>query len=120
MKKDLFEKKKFRSHAGIWLDSKIECDALSDKSIETLAFLISKRCRFKDVYGIPRGGLRLARALKKYRSTRGVVLIVDDVFTTGMSMREARRKLREKNTLGFVIFARGRRPAWIKCLYQEQ
>lgn len=63
---------------------------------------------------MPRGGLRLAEALKLY-VTEGALLIVDDVLTTGASMEEFRNG---REALGAVIFARGHCPSWVVPLFQ--
>lgn len=99
----LFQKGDFTSHAGLPLAWKIECDALTDDDWECLAFLISQRCSFGSVYGIPRGGVKLANALEKYCNPASRTrLVVDDVYTTGKSMVEAM----EPDDIGFVVFAR--------------
>ena len=99
----LFQKGDFTSHAGLPLAWKIECDALTDDDWETLAFLISQRCTFGTVYGIPRGGVKLAKSLEKYCDpvikTR---LVVDDVYTTGKSMNDVMKP----GDIGYVVFAR--------------
>lgn len=99
----IFQKGEFTSHAGLKLPWKIECDGLSDEDWETLAFLISERCQFGEVYGIPRGGVKLAKALEKYANPASKTrLVVDDVYTTGKSMVEAMNP----GDIGFVVFAR--------------
>jgi orotate phosphoribosyltransferase len=113
----LFENKPFVSHAGINLSFKIECDALDNDDIETLAEIIGKKFSFGRVYGIPTGGLRLASALERFRSSSGKVLIVDDVLTTGVSMEALRREV-GADSVGVVIFARGKCPAWIYPIFQ--
>ncbi len=114
---NLFQNKKITSHAGLVLPFKIECDALTREDIETLADIISRHYTFNKVYGVPRGGLRLAAALEKYCSPEGDILIVDDVLTTGSSMEEARRRI-GKEARGLVIFARGKCPEWVSCIFQ--
>ena len=75
------------------------------RSWECLAKMISERTQFGHVYGIPRGGTKLAKALEKYRDPKNPVrLVVDDVWTTGKSMNE----VMQKGDLGFVVFARER------------
>lgn len=108
----LFSKQTFISHAGLSLSWKIDCDALTDEDIETLAFVISQRFNFSSVYGIPRGGVRLANALKQY-TTIGPRLIVDDVLTTGKSMEE----VYETGDVGVVIYARNRCPDWVLPIF---
>jgi hypothetical protein len=111
----MFERGKFESHSGIQLNWKIECDGLTDADLEALAEAVSSRIIFKEVIGIPRGGLRFAEALKQYRSpVARPTLIVDDVLTTGRSMNELRKSVSGPST-GVVIFARGPGPipAWI-------
>lgn len=124
---NLFQKINFKSHSGKQLDWKIEADALTDDDIECLAYLISKKYRFYKVIGIPRGGIRLQIALQKYLvKDSDRILIVDDVLTTGRSMRDARDEavLHERHfgdpidIDGVVVFARGRCPSWIKPIFQ--
>ena len=109
----LFKQGKFTSHSGLVLDWKIDCDALSDEDIETIAYVASRMVgTFSGVFGIPTGGERLAKALDKYSNPRAPAqcLIVDDVLTTGKSMEEAAKKLPPSK--GFVIFARTNPPEW--------
>ena len=102
------------SHSGLSLPYKIECDALSDSEIATLAAEIARHFVFREVVGVPRGGLRLAAALQRYCSDMGDLLIVDDVLTTGASMEELRPG---HIAQGVVIFARGPCPSWITPLF---
>ena len=113
----LFIKKSFTAHAGSNLPFKIEVDSLTDEDISTLAFIIGSKLQFSAVYGIPRGGTRLAATLKKYCNETGPTLIVDDVLTTGTSMEEARNEI-GKNSIGVVIFSRGMCPSWISTVFQ--
>ena len=110
---NLIVAEEFISHAGRLLDFKIECDALSDADIAELAAIIAMRFRFGQVVGIPRGGLRLAKALEPYAKT-GPTLIVDDVLTTGRSMEAAREAVSDR---GVVIFARGPCPSWVTPVF---
>ena len=86
--KNLFNKKDFISHSGNSLDWKVECDALTDADWDTLAYLASKLYEFRIVYGIPSGGLKFSKALAKYKNPNSKnILIVDDVYTTGNSIK---------------------------------
>jgi hypothetical protein len=117
-RRDLFVDGEFVSHSGLLLPFKIDCDALTDTDLGTLAAAIARRVgQFSAVHGIPRGGTRLAYALTQYctGSIDDPLLIVDDVLTTGASMEEAHRS----NTIGAVIFARGPIPDWITPLFVE-
>lgn len=116
----LLQCENFKSHSGLDLDFKIDCDYLSDSDIECIAKLIAKKTVFGHVYGIPRGGMRLAEALKPYHNDNvSTVLIVDDVLTTGRSMEEAKSRFKtiEKNIVGWVIFARRTPPEWINAVF---
>lgn len=121
----LFETGDFILHSGLGSNYKIDCDALSDSDIATIALMIKDRLPpFGEVEGVPQGGLRLANELRKY-VTPGVerkgwygakaLLIVDDVFTTGMSMEEHRGW---RLAMGAVIFARDETPEWITPLFR--
>lgn len=116
----LFQAGQFRLHSGETSLFKIDCDALSDREILALACLLKDVLpRYGKVEGVPRGGLRLAKAMEGWSwSSRGSypALICDDVYTTGGSM-EAHRAGREY-VIGAVLFAR--RPVqhgWITALF---
>ena len=86
---NLFQKINFTSHAGLSLNWKIECDALTEDDWKGLARMIMdyETRSFGSVEGIPRGGIPLANALSEY-ATEGPPMIVDDVYTTGTSFKE--------------------------------
>jgi orotate phosphoribosyltransferase len=101
---NLFQKGQFTLNSGPTAHFKIECDALTNDDWECLAFLLFNRLpAFSSVEGVPTGGLKLAEAMKKYTSSEGPLLIVDDVLTTGGSM-ERFRGIRP--AIGAVVFAR--------------
>lgn len=110
----LFRTGDFSLSGGARTTWKIDCDALTPADLSTIAALIAERLpAFGSVEGVPRGGLRLAKALEGF-ATSGPPLIVDDVLTTGGSM-ERQRGGRE--ALGAVIFSRGACPDWIMPLF---
>lgn len=119
---NLFNTGHFPLHAGGFSNFKIDCDALTDEDIESIALqLIIRLPAYSSVAGIPTGGLRLAEAMKRYtvpfqpiRSDK--LLIVDDVFTTGTSMEKARDN--RLGVIGAVIFARSETPHWITPLFR--
>lgn len=115
---DLFVKQDWVMHSGGTAHYKIDCDALTDNDVKTIAFIISQKGKFSEVYGVPRGGTRLQHALEKYRTPGGIRLIVDDVLTTGRSMEEARQTKDWPDAVGVVIFARNMCPDWIKPIFQ--
>lgn len=120
----LFQTGEFTLHSGQKTNFKIDCDALSDSDIASIArMLVDRLAPFGEVEGVPRGGLRLAAELEKYRSSsvkrKGwygakSLLIVDDVCSSGGSL-EVHRDSRE--AMGAVIFARGPWPEWVTPLF---
>jgi len=115
----LFERKTFTMHAGAKSDFKIECDALTDEDLETLALLVSKKYNFCLVLGVPTGGKAFAEQLIKYKNPKSsTVLVVDDVLTTGASMEEYRYDTEGKENVGVVIFARGECPNWVTPIFK--
>ena len=99
----LFESGEFVLHSGERSNFRIECDALTDADLTTLAqMLVARLPAFGAVEGVPRGGLRLAAALVPF-VTRGPLLIVDDVYTTGTSVRAHRG---DREAIGAVLFSR--------------
>lgn len=122
---NLFQHGEFTGNSGVSLPFKIDCDALSDGDIDCLARIIGgwyKGWALGEVVGVPRGGLRLAEAVKRYVKADGhngwrPNLIVDDVLTTGESMKRLwseRYPNRYSSVYGAVIFARGPCPEWVR------
>lgn len=126
--KTLFKQIDFISHSGYNLKWKIECDALSDEELETLASVIKTKIENEysqhliyEIVGIPTGGLRIAKQLKKKIKVSKygtLVIIIDDVLTTGKSMEEYKKQFKYFRCLGFVLFARGTPNEWIKPVFQ--
>lgn len=117
----LFKLGDFVLHSGSQSNFKIECDSLTSADWDTIATWVTSRYKFRTVFGVPRGGVLFARALMKYRDRQAeAVLIVDDVLTTGRTMREARtrRYRREVSVYGVVLFAREEPPSWIEPIFQ--
>ena len=114
----LFQTGHFKLHSGQESDFKIECDALTDEDLDTLALILSKRLKFRKVLGVVRGGIRFADALRKYEINDDSlpVLIADDVLTTGSSMLNMQKKI-DAPTIGVVIFARSLCPDWIMPIF---
>jgi hypoxanthine phosphoribosyltransferase len=137
---NLFQGEFLFLHSGDPTDFKIECDALTDEDIKQLAKIIGRRLEFSEVYGIPRGGERLAQALKQYETPateienrEGYVfgyppdhtvrlLIVDDVLTTGNSFRAAHghcARTWKGEIIGVCIFCRQpeAKPDWVHAVF---
>lgn len=121
----LFQLGDFQLHSGGKSSWKIDCDALTDSEIEALAEIgyavLTPLRPFREVVGVPRGGLRLAAVMAKYKSSQvGSILVVDDVLTTGKSMREERDKInaRGRGVFGLVIFARTAAEPWVHRIFQ--
>ena len=118
----LFQHSNCKLHSGRESTFLIDCNALTDADLEALAHMAVTYMLppFGEVIGIPRGGLRFAAALRQY-SSDGPPLIVDDVYTTGISMGKVRREVEGSGRglpIGVVMFARGPHPAWIHALLQ--
>lgn len=136
---NLFQLGDFTLNSGKTSKWKIECDALDEKDWETLAYMIWQMIGvFNGVDGVPTGGLKLAKALEKYscrdpKNPDSIVLedinpiphlIVDDVLTTGNSIRKAGSEWANKSGkpypiwIGAVVFARGNLPTNVYTLFQ--
>jgi Phosphoribosyl transferase domain len=113
----------FILNSGLKSDFKLVADDFIRDNLTGLVKLIRRLSGpFGSVYGVPRGGSLLEEALLTLidRSLTSTVLIVDDVLTTGGSMKRAREKLAGSHThiLGAVVFSRGRCPLWIRPVFQ--
>lgn len=116
MQADFIKYGTFASHSGLQLSFKIDADALSDQDWASVAKIITHKMIFSRVIGIPRGGIRMAEALRPYCTDGYPTLIVDDVLTTGRSME--RERLAHPGALGVVLFARTRPPTWVFPLFE--
>ena len=120
----LFQSVDFKSHSGLELTWKIECDALSDPEWFTISQMIMEITpSFKAAIGIPRGGTKLGSLLNQYGTGKreDPICIVDDVLTTGESMKEFKTKRTWRNPtdyIGWVVFARTNTPDWVTALFQ--
>lgn len=108
---NLFQYGVFKLASGRTSDFKIECDALKNADYEALANVICHQMVFSKVYGVPSGGLHFADVLhhRAVEASR-CILIVDDVYTTGLSINHYRVEVERQNPgrviKGVVIFAR--------------
>ena len=119
----LFHNERVTLHSGRKSSFKIECDALTDQDISTIAQIFAKKFEFSRVYGIPRGGTRLEAKLKPLEiSGSPFILIVDDVLSTGASFERAVDCLPENRPFsvikGVCIFSRGPCPSWVTPFLQ--
>lgn len=117
----LFNWGKFKLHSGSKSSFLIECAYLAPEDWTTLAMLVAERIHFKDVVGVPSGGLKFAEALKFYKKNDPnlPILIVDDVLTTGKSMETIKKKMGvDAYCVGIVLFARGKPPWWVTPIFQ--
>lgn len=106
----------FTLASGINSPWKIDCDCLTESDWNTAAYLISKLVgRFGEVEGVPTGGLKLAEALKPY-ITKGPLLVVDDVWTTGGSIL---KHLNDRKAKIAVLFARSNVPKDVIALFRS-
>ena len=123
---DLFKSINFKSHSGLDLTWKIECDVLSDPEWFTIKKMILEVMPpFREAIGIPTGGVKLAALLNEHATGKeeDPICIVDDVLTTGESMEHflSLRGIEGKSVMpaiGWVVFARVQPPSWIKALFQ--
>lgn len=113
----LFKWGKFIGAGGDELDWKIECDALSDEDWRCIANAsVGRLGQFSGVAYVPTGGRHLAKAFEPYRvAGANKWLVVDDVWTTGASMRRHVAEMKIENWTGFVAFARGPLPSHVQC-----
>lgn len=125
---NLFQSGEFTLRSGITSKFKIECDALTKDDWETLAIIAADLVpyEFSAVFGVPRGGIPFADALRKHVTPDSpFVLIADDVFTTGGSIRRFVDLITEDRTLPkgaivetVVAFAREIVPTEVTALFQ--
>ncbi len=113
----------FTLSSGSKSSFKLVADQFIEENLEGLVHLIKHLVGpFSSVFGVPRGGLRLAEALKSFAGQDGLMLLVDDVLTSGRSMERLKQQVFGERVappcVGAVIFARGAVPSWIKAVFQ--
>jgi orotate phosphoribosyltransferase len=123
----LFQRGDFTLASGQKATWKIECDALTPADWHGLAAMLLDYLpyQFAAVYGVPRGGVPLAHALRPFcvhPTVSSVVLVVDDVWTTGGSMQRFIdadvQRLMTRGAIGrAVVFARNPVPAGVTALF---
>lgn len=134
---DYFQFGWFASHSGFQLPFKIDCDDWSDASLAGVADLLQWKFAFSEVHAVPSderpprtpAGPRLARIVRERCKFDPAYppLIVDDVLTTGRSMREFREVVMRNRPpvvpIGFVLVSRSPRdggavgqPDWVFAL----
>lgn len=105
----------FPSHSGLLLPFKVCCENFTSHDWHWAAAQIHALVgNFRAVEGVPDGGTMLAECLEEYTTSRGKLLIVDDVLTTGNSMESQRDG---RKAIGCVVFARGPLPSWVQALW---
>lgn len=119
---NMFQTGVFTLHAGGESNWKIDCDALNKEELRAIAQQISlclPMSTYGKIIGIPRGGLGIAAALFEllYYPNSSRTLIVDDVWTTGKSMRTYRESYPDAD--GAVIFARNKPDPWVLPLFVQ-
>ena len=86
-----------------------------------IAWEVHKRVPpYAKAVGIPRGGIALAQQMNRLpRDDSGIVLVVDDVLTTGNSLLSEMVKYPIGRVLGFVVWDRSMLPlpASIRALF---
>jgi orotate phosphoribosyltransferase len=120
---NLIQLGEFQLNSGLTSDFKLVADQFIADNLAGLVALIRRIVGpFSGVYGVPRGGLALEEALLPHinRSLSSTVLVIDDVLTTGGSMKRAREKLAGscQHIIGAVVFARGPCPPWVQAVFQ--
>lgn len=121
---NLFQAGDFTLASGRQSKFKLECDALGPADWAGItAALLEILPPFRQVIGVPRGGLMLADCLRPFGTDdSNVFLIADDVWTTGGSMMRTAAQVRQISDedwggkleiVGTVAFARGAFPDWV-------
>ncbi len=112
----LFQIGEFELSSGQTSYWKIDCDALTEADWDALAMMAAEVLEpFSMIVSVPMGGDPFAKALEKYCTEQGGLLVVEDVVTTGASMERIRAG---RDAQGITVFSRGQAPPWVRVLFQ--
>jgi hypothetical protein len=101
----LFQVGSFQLSSGIESSFRINAHRLTANDWKTLAHMaVSIVPPFSSVVGVPTGGLPFADALRPHARAYSPVLVVDDVLTTGASIRKVAQYY--ENPILLVAFSR--------------
>lgn len=129
----LFKFGRFTAASGRELDFKVECNAFTSADWREIAAIAAPRIPpFREVYGVPTGGVVLADSLRPYCNLNSRrILVVDDVWTSGGSMqaymggapwrKELSYEKRESLEIrAFALFVRGNTivPPWVDFFWR--
>ena len=115
----LFNFGRFKLHSGKNSNFKIDCDFLTDADLNALANLIRGDYRLCEFIGVPKGGLKFAKALNLTNNNYNLYhskVVVDDVLTTGHSILSKMWEVHAER--GLVIFARGPLPEGVDAIFK--
>jgi orotate phosphoribosyltransferase len=121
---NLFQTGDFTLASGRKSSWKIECDALTPADWAGLAAMAAQVLPpFREVFGVPRGGVPFGLALDHYVDPKAkLILIAEDVCTTGGSITRYRDSAINawgggpEHFIGVCAFARGPCPPWVTPL----
>lgn len=120
----VFQLRRTTLSSGLVSGWKLNFERFDQPSVWCFAAQIARRAgAFGRVEGVPTGGEELARCLARWiQPTSDVLLIVDDVLTTGESIRQQRNGRR---ATGWVVFDRSaefgiERPGWVRALWRYE
>lgn len=116
----------FVGASGRVLPFKIECSGKSREEWQVIADACLPRLpAFGHVVGVPRGGLPLAQIMRRYITPGSkILLVVEDVWTTGGSMKAfaqdylSNNRARFKEWQGLVAYSRYRTPVNVLTFMQ--
>lgn len=120
----LFQTGDFTLRSGKKSRYKVECDALTAEDWAGIAAAIMEEKLlppFSGVGGVPRGGLPLADAMRRYVTPDArTCLVCGDIVTTGGSMERYKKQLQYAPAVtgfdryvGVCFIARGKCPDWV-------
>lgn len=95
-------------HSGQHTDVKIVVEKL--REVPYWGYACPSEWLPSPVVGVPTGGAWLAEKMQAYKDGSGPIVVVEDVWTTGASVRQFIKEQGIENPLVWVMFLRGELP----------